>query len=202
MIGYYLRHGLKRIYRSQQFAFFAWDANEMGPGADDPEIRELEVGPDFNQVGPRVLPPFLWEDGRSIMMNRLRRGMARLYILEIDGVTAGYCFTQNWSIFKRSLGWIDSSGVMLGPGWTDPAFRGKRIHGRLMKHAIYAEAERGFPKIYGMALVKNLAARRGIERTGPIFLGCHEIREYFFGLVNVHKSLDHLPAHIDHQTKN
>ena len=197
VIGYYTRLVLKRIYRRRQLAFFAWDVNETGPGKLDPEVRELEVGPNFDEEGARMLPAFLWRGGRGPMIHRMRRRQARIYVLETDGATAGYFFTQSWSLFEESMGFLGDPCRILGPGWTDPAYRGRGFLGRMMNHTIYMEAQRGYPRVYGWAQVTNTPSRKGVERTGAICLGCHELREYLWGLINTHTALTHLPARID-----
>ncbi|UCG33719.1 MAG: hypothetical protein JSU68_03610 [Phycisphaerales bacterium] len=197
MIKYWTRMVLRRFYRRRQMAFFAWDVDVTGPGKLDPEIRELDVGPRFNEEGPRVFPPHVWQGGYGLMMIRMRRGQARAYVLNTDGAPVGYCFTQDWGLFERSMGFLGESRLMLGPGWTDPAYRGRGFFGRMMNHAVYAEAQRGYPRLYGVALVSNTPSRKGIERTGAICLGCHEVREYLWGLFNTYKALTHLPARVD-----
>ena len=135
--------------------------------------------------------------GYELMMIRMRRGQARAYAPETDGAPVGCWFTQDWSLFQRSMGLRGESRLVLGPGWTDPPYRARGIFGWMMNHAISAEAQRGYPRPYGVAPVTNTPSRNGVKCSEAICPGCHEAPDGLWVLSNAPKALTHLPARID-----
>lgn len=151
------------------WVFFRRDP-AAGRGRADPEARLITR---LDEV-PAAYRPVLFPDGAlSTMALRMRRGLARVLVLGDGRGCAAYVWLQDWRPFRRRYGMVARDGVMLGPGWTDPARRGQGLYARLMGHALHV-ADAGAP-ILATVAPDNEAPQRVLPALGFTRLGRYRI---------------------------
>jgi GNAT superfamily N-acetyltransferase len=105
------------------------------------------------------------EGGGSVVKDLLKLATpARLYACLIGPagiasecyVTVGHC--RHYEVEKNA--------AVLGPVWSDPAWRGKGLATRLLKLAMSHLLSRGYPLFYIDTSDQNIAMRHVIERCG------------------------------------
>lgn len=97
------------------------------------------------------------------LLHRLRRGRAQLLTLTFDGELVAYGWVQDWQAFRGKFGWLERDAVMLGPYWTHPDHRGKRLYGRMLNASLLLGLQRQCPLII-YTTPSNTASQKGIER--------------------------------------
>jgi GNAT superfamily N-acetyltransferase len=172
----------QRVYRVYEAS------SSQGAGAPDPEARSYDAA-----APPPALVVALYRRhaGRlsaSVMLGRLRRGLATLMVLLADDDLVAYGWLQTWAPMRREFWWLAQDGVCIGPFWTNPRFRGRGVYGRLLAHSLW-EARRRFPerRLFIWARDENEASNRGIVKAGFDPLGRHQVVTLFGGLVRKHR---------------
>jgi len=159
---------------TRNLAFYDWDVKKQGPGEFDPDIVEWDahrpLDPTTSRQHARSGPAL----PRWRMLWRCRRGTARLFIMMVDGFPAAFEMIQDWSLMRRELGWLERPGPYLGPGWTDPDYRGRRLCPRLLLHMIYLLGQSGVTYMYATVEQQNRPSRKMVERMGfrPMGIAC------------------------------
>ena len=151
----------------------------------------------FDRAAPltgAVRDAFIRHSGRLIsrmLLRRVARGEAVLLTMTEETELAAFGLLQTWPTQRREFWWLDRHGICLGPYWTNPAFRGRGLYGRLLEHSLF-ECGRRWPDLplYIWADYRNESSIRGIVKAGFEPCGRHQVSVYAFNLVHRHRRID------------
>lgn len=112
------------------------------------------------------------------MWHRLKCGHAKLLCYTDDNChLLAYGWVQDWSPFQRKFAMITRDGVMLGPYWTSPKYRGKNIYGKLLQASLSICSKDKPILIY--TAPDNIASQHGIMKAKFQFVGGYRIKLWF-----------------------
>lgn len=173
-------------YRARTYAIFRDDPNGQR-GALDAAIQSYDAA---RPPPADVVLPFRRHAGRwgaLVMLGRLRRAGAILLVQTDGAELVAYGWLQPWQCVRREFGFLSHEGVCLGPYWTNPAWRGRGVYGRMLAHSLAMCRERfGETPLYIWARSENVASVRGIERAGFAPVGTFRVVTALAGLVRYH----------------
>ena len=178
----------------RDLAFYDWNVEEQGPGELDPRIIEWDFSKPLDEITERQHRRTASSLPRMRMLSRYRKGTARLFVMQVDGFPAAFETIQDWSLMKHELGWLKRPAPYLGPGWTDPDYRGQRLCAKLLLHMIHVLADNGITHMYGTVLRDNVPSRRMVERIGFRPMGVARVQRYACRLINHSAWLPDAPA--------
>jgi len=153
-----------------------------------PEDMKLE-----HHVNPSTISPAIYRAlfpyGCSLLLHRMKNQVAEIVVLSAGEELVAYGWLQKWAPFRRLYSSISSSGVMIGPAWTSPRWRGHGIHVLMLKKRLNLAPLS--QKVFSFVEEKNHASRKGLIRSGfkevasldyvrvaGILRYCRKVRDY------------------------
>jgi len=174
----------RAFWRRSTELVYRYCRETQGQGVQDPNI----VCYDAANLPPEHLARELFPSGGLFGFNLMRRRMnrrgARALCLIEDGQVMGWGWVQDWQPFRRKYRRLAANARMLGPYMTFPAFRGRGVYGRLLKHSITVCEDRDRVPLLIFVRPHNHSSIRGIEKAGFRKLGCYTFTSVLFGLMN------------------
>jgi len=165
-------------------AFYRWRLTEQGVGSFDAAVTEHTADSALDErVDQQLRRQGSWLQ-HQWTLRLWNAGKLRIFSLAVDGFPACTGIIRDWSLHRRELGSLLDPAPILGPYWTDPDYRGRRLYGRLLRHTVRAAAANGHEMMWIWASTGNIASRKGIERAGFEATGCVRVQRRFFRLYN------------------
>lgn len=145
------------------FEFAGETLDDLDCNAVLPSDVELDVYTSSSEISS-CIKQNLFPHRFSVLQYRMRRGLAKVVVLKTQRELIAYGWLQSWEPFRRVFADISTQGLMIGPAWTAPEWRGKGVHGLMLTKRIMI-AEKVKP-IFTFAEENNRASISGIERVG------------------------------------
>ncbi len=173
-------------YRARTYVIFRDDPEAQG-GALDSAIRCFDAACPPSADVAALFRRSAGRWGALVMLGRLRRAGAVLLVLTDGAQLVSYGWLQPWRCVRREFGFLSNEGICLGPYWTNPAWRGCGVYGRMLRHSLAICRERfGKTPLYIWARSENVASVRGIERAGFAPVGTFRVVTALAGLIRYH----------------
>lgn len=163
----------KIIFESEQYVIYRLNARDE-IGRIDPTVKEYTK---YEEIPQFILKNLFVNPLVNPLYFRIKSHNARLLCISTNERIIAYGWIQRWKPFKRKFGWLTNHGIMLGPYWTHPEFRGKGYYGRLIKHSI-AVSDYNLPLIIYTS-PENISSQRGIEKMDFEKIGTYKISFIF-----------------------
>lgn len=156
----------RALYLRREGYFTCADLESLvRPGMEvNPEIRIFEAGTDDLQRLDGVLSRTL----RRRFRRRMETGRL-LFLAEIDGALAGYCWLAFEATYANETDCIIpvANGEAYGYGaFTLPQYRGRGVYRTMLIETIRAAERRGISRIRGVVDRRNAPARAALRRAG------------------------------------
>lgn len=173
-----------RALLPRKFEYVLFKVDSLEPPADpDFTVEEIGSGREPTAEQRAFVLRHVSAVGFWYQMRWVRRGEGWLFIVRCDGRPAFYMFVTPAARRARVFPVItEEKALLLGPGLTDPEFRGRRIHPRVIRYATAVLSERGWGPFYASTSTTNEAAIRGITRSGLQRVGVWAGARLFFDL--------------------
>jgi len=176
----YIKLILERIiYESKTIFLYEYDPVKQGEGIIDPEVNVFKKYNEINlSLRKKVLPyPLI-----NPLFYRMKQPDVKLFTIHNDSVLYAFGWIQPCKyFFKGKTGTFVINGMLLGPYWTNPGYRGKGYYGRLLHHSL-ALLDKN-KAILISTRTNNYASIKGIEKAGFRLKGRFKkvVFLYFFG---------------------
>jgi len=154
-----------RIVLRGHYVFVLKDVDKLN-------FEPVEGGSILVYKHPDEIPPQRWEELKTLLgpeyedsANKLFADGCRCYVFDVNGKIGSLV----WAISGRNLkGWwypIKSEDFVMFSGYTPPAFRGLRLHGKIIAAAYRAESSAG-GEYYCDCNMANLASKKQLQNAG------------------------------------
>ncbi|HPG42142.1 MAG TPA: GNAT family N-acetyltransferase [bacterium] len=176
----YLKKILKRtVFETKEILVFEYDRDKQGDGKIDPEVREYNEYCEMDSpLRKRLLPfPLI-----NPLYYRFKHPDSKLMCLFKEGDIIAWGWIQSCeSLHKKNSSYFDKNGLLLGPYWTNPAYRGQGLYGRLLQHSI-AVIDKNRPIVI-CTRTENTASITGMKKAGFRFAGSYSVLTILFFFV-------------------
>jgi RimJ/RimL family protein N-acetyltransferase len=176
------------VVRRESLAFFTYDPRQ-GNEIIDPRIRVVggrsKASAATHEAFARTRGLPLW---LLIRLHMVLRDATLVYIAG-SGRVCAYGLMRRCDPLPRRYRWLARRSVVLGPAWTEPALRGRGLHGRILRARIALCNDRREMPIITFTDVSNSAAIRGFEKVGMIRLGSYTVTSGLFGMWCTHTTI-------------
>lgn len=149
-----------------------------------------------DHTGWRIPPEyhsFVLEFATKVTLYRanlwMLRGKAWFFIVRCNGDLAFYRLAFDSRRIIRQFPNIKPGGVIFGPSYTRPEFRGRGILGWAAKECFRYFTERGIRHFYADCAVTNKSSERAISKSGLQRVGTFEGTSAFFGLIKTKRRI-------------
>lgn len=162
-----------RAVAPRRFEFMLFRAEE-GPPPDlsDIDIQVIEPRGTLDARQTRDVRNQMSRLSLYYLTREIHSGRAWLFLAYVDSDLAHFLFVRPVGKYRKLFpGVTEPRAMLVGPGATAPAFRGRRIYPRVLQCAIARIKERGDGPFYGHIVMDNDASVKGIERAGFVRLG-------------------------------
>ena len=160
-VKHFIRLLMKLIHEKRIYLFYSYN-EQKGTGNADRSVRVYDSWKEIPAQFRKISVPSRF---MNVMYYRLQRGDARLLCYTEDGNRLqAYGWIQSWRPFRRKFSMLAPDGIMLGPYWTAPENRGRRLYGRLLQHSLHICSREKLILIYTSP--DNIASQKGIARAG------------------------------------
>ena len=152
-----------------------------------PDLSDLRV----EIVGPgqslnREQKSFLRQDIPTLRLWHFlrfhRRGEGWIFFASSGERLCHYTFVTPGQAYRRMFSIIEPDAQMIGPCFTEAAFRGRAIYPRLLCHVVSALGKSGRGPFYIYTHPGNLPSIRGMEKAGFVRCGVWSGKRYFLDL--------------------
>ena len=148
----------------------------QGTGRPHEHVREFTT---YSKIPKGFRLAALSKPYFNVMVYRLLRGQAKFFSYSENGSTLqAYGWIQSGSAFRHKLGMLADDGILLGPYWTEPEHRGKRIYGALIRHCLFVIPKDKPTYIYTSPT--NISSQRGILDAGFQATGTYRVTHWFW----------------------
>ncbi len=167
-IKYFLMRAFSRYGRivlRDHYVFVLKDVEKLN-------FEPVEGGKIVVYKRPEDIPQERWDELKNLLgpdyeasAHKLFEDGCRCYVYDVDGKIGSLV----WAISGRNLkGWwyaIGPEDFVMFSGYTPPAFRGLRLHGKIIAAAYRAESSAG-GKYYCDCNMANLASKKQLQNAG------------------------------------
>ena len=156
------------LLRIQEFKWIIYKADTLSaPDTSDLEIQAVRARDRLTKEQWRFLRR-TWSPLRIWYLLRLRGwGVGWVFLVKTGGEFAHWTFVTPARRYRKELPVMtESKALLLGPSFTEEAFRGRSIYPRMLRHVVNDLAGQGYGPFYINVRPDNAPSMRGIEKAG------------------------------------